>query len=211
MKNIWVFLIVSVLSVGVVFGQDTSPKPRDTALLGSSYVESSVLTQDLKGIPDNLNTALIGVNIPILPSRLDVGGDYNYGWIGGPFPGHIHNIGGSATLYGTVRDGIRPFARARIGYLLSHAKGVGSEHLTEWRASFGVEIHAGRVIFSPQVAYDADTERAPNKLKQLTYQADLDYWFAERVAAFVSIGKTDLQNSTIDPLDYKVGLHFRFR
>jgi hypothetical protein len=189
--------------------EETHESDLTNGLLGTSYVEISYLLQDLQGVSPNLNNAGIGVNLRVVPSLLDLGADYGYGWIDGAFSGQVHQLGGSATLYTTIGT-VKPFLRARLGVVQSHSSFAGNDQLTEWRVGLGLEIPIGKLTLTPQALYSDNDYGAPNRALRWTGQLEANYAFTRCVNGFVAFGYTDFHYSSIDPWDYQVGFRFKF-
>jgi hypothetical protein len=189
--------------------EETRESDLTSGLLGTSYVEISYLLQDLKRVSPNLNNAGIGVNVRVVPSLLDLGADYGYGWIDGAFSGQAHQLGGSATLYTTV-GAVKPFVRGRIGIVESHSSFAGDDQLTEWRVGLGLEIPIGKLTLTPQALYSDNDYGTPNRALRWTCQLEANYAFTRCVNGFVAFGYTDFHYSSIDPWQYQAGFRFKF-
>jgi hypothetical protein len=161
----------------------------------------------MRGVSENLNTATARFNFPVF-AHIDLGADFDHGWIGGPFSGHVNEFSGTATVFGHF-VAVSPFAKARFGTIRSNSA-FGKEDHRIWRVTGGVEIPFSRLTITPMAIYDDDDQDAPNSIKEWTYEALLHYWFTPKIGGFASLGKTDFKNSDIDPKNYKAGLTFRF-
>ena len=201
---------IGVVAAGVSYAQTPAASTSGDGLLGHRYTELSVGIQNIDQLSDHGYSVGASANNPIVPGVLDAGAAYSYSWIRGPFKGHANTIGAYTTAYAPLH-GVKPFAGAALGYQWTSFRFVGSDDQALWGLTAGVEIPAGPgLTITPRINYADDFESSRNSSQQWTYEVEANYWVNRSTAAFVSLGKSDVNRSPLDSWNFEVGLRARF-
>lgn len=207
-KNIT--LALGLVAAGVSYAQTPADLNTNYGLLGHRYTEFNLGLQDVKHSQDHGYSVGALANNPLIPGVLDAGASYSYSWIRGPFKGHANTIGAYTTAYAPFK-GVKPFAGAGLGYQWSSFAFGANDDYGLWGLTAGVEIPAGEgVTITPRINYADDFESSRNSSQVWTYQVEANYWFNAKSAVFGSIGKSDVQRSSLDSWNYEIGLRARF-
>lgn len=204
----------TTLALGLVAAACTSfaqtAATSNNGLLGTGYTEFNYTLGDIDSFSDHEHALSAGMNIPVLPGRLDVGGGYTYSWIRGAARGHANTLSTSATAYVPL-EGAKPFVSGAIGYTWASVPlGLG-DHDAAWSISAGVELPVGAFIVTPKISYADDFNgRIGNSDDLWTYEVEGHYWFSPKAGAYASIGFVDYHRDPVDVWNYRVGLRFKF-
>jgi hypothetical protein len=184
--------------------------PTSNGVLGQSYLEFNYNFADLDSVDDNGHAGTVSLNLPVIPSLLDVGGSYTYSWIGGAARAHANTFTGYANAY-TVLDGAKPFVGAGVGYTWASLPFGLGDHDPFWSLTAGVEIPVGAFTVTPKITYSDDfSGRIGNSDDSWEYAVEGNYWFSPKAGAFASVAKIDYHRDPLDVWSYKVGVRLKF-
>ena len=203
-----ILFALGLLAASASYAQTAPASSSSNGLLGQRYVDVSLGVQDLKDFPDNFYAAGASVNLPAVPSLLDVGASYSYSWLRGTFRGHANTVGVYGTAY-TLLGSAKPFLTAGVGYQWANTR-FGSDSQGLWGLGAGIEIPAGAFTITPRVSYADDFEDGFESTQQWSYGAEGNYWFSPAKAFYVSVGYTDVARSPIEAWNYTAGFRFKF-
>jgi hypothetical protein len=198
-------LALGLAVAGASFAQTSATTT--AGVLGQQFTELSFGSSDIRHISPNFYDLSLSGNVPVSP-HLDLGGSYAYGWIGGAYRGHANQVNGTATFY-TNYSTVKPFVSLGLGYQWASFQG-GSDDFGLWGGAVGVEIPAGAFTFTPRIAYVDDFKGSSQSSQQTSYDVEGNYWVSRTTAVFASVGFTDVNKTSTDSWDYRVGLRLKF-
>jgi hypothetical protein len=203
-------LALGLLAVASTSFAQTATTTSSNGLLGQSYYELNYNLADIDGVGDHFHGATVALNVPVLPSLLDVGGSYTYSWFKGPARGHGNTFAAYANAYVPL-EGAKPFVGASVNYSWVSLPLDLGDHDGAWDLTAGVEVPFGSFVFTPKITYSDDFNgKIGNSDDSWTYAIEGHYWFSPKAGAFATVAKIDNHRDPVDIWSYTVGLRFRF-
>jgi hypothetical protein len=203
------FALGALAAAGAIHAQTAAASGTANGLLGQRYVEAGFGVQDIKHVSSNVYSLGAAVNVPFIPSLVDVGANYSYDWIkSAAFRGHANTFGGDVKVYTTL-SGVKPFVSAGLGWQWSHAFGSSDDNGL-WNAAVGVEIPVAGFTVTPRIVYHDDFQGSRDSSQDWTYEVAGNYWITRTAAAFASVGYADDRGTNFDSWNYRVGLRLKF-
>jgi hypothetical protein len=202
-------LALGLLAAGAAsHAQTTAASSTGNGFLGQRFAEVNLGLQNLRNIHDHSYSTGASVNLPAVPSLLDVGATYDYSWVRGPFRGHANTVGVYAVAY-TPLQGAKPFFGAAVGYQWTSLRFLGSDGEGLWGLTAGVEVPVGVWTFTPRVSFSDDIDTNTGA-QDVTGALEVSRWINTTTAVFGSLSHTDVRRSSLDSWNYTVGLRLRF-
>lgn len=197
-------LAFGLLLAGVGFAQtanDSSP-----GLLGQRYAELGLARHELKFSGDHAYSLGGGVNLPAVPTLLDVSLGYSHQWMRGARRGHSDIFSAMPIAYAPLKE-VKPFVGLGMGW---QTAGFGYEPRGLWGAVAGIEFGSGNFTFTPRINYVDDFEVSRVSVQQWSWAVEGNCWLAPRTGIFASVGRSDVVRNPGRSWDYQIGLRVKF-
>ncbi len=201
-------------------GEESGP-----GVIGKRYAEASLVLIDAKATTRNTYGTNLGGNLPVC-NGLDLNGGYSYSALNHSDPDigalRKHNIGGSAVIYNTIEEGIKPFVSFGLGGAFSDRNfdvGISKKnnrrnHISSnygtWNVGIGAEIPYKWVSVIPSITYNDDFRTNSKSEQYFVYGAEVYSWITPKVAIYVSASWYDQQHVADRNFGVGVGARLRF-
>jgi hypothetical protein len=220
---------VALIAASTVFAQSTNtcplfPKGEESGpgVIGKRYAEAGFGLIDEPHTAHNYYGVSLGGNLPICKG-LDINGGYSHSWFDySPYSNSSHNLGGSAVLYNTIEDGIKPFIAAGLGYTffdenldaefarvnnLRNHLGVDYAY---WSVTVGAEFPYKWVSVIPTISYNDDFQGKSQSSQYFAYSTEVNTWITPKVGVYVSVSYYARQHVPVQTWGGSTGIRFRF-
>jgi len=217
---------IALIAASTVFA-DTCPlfpkgEESGPGVIGKRYAEAGVGFIDEAHTAHNTYGVSLGGNLPICKG-LDLNGGYSHSWFDyNPYSNSSHNLSGSAVLYQTFEEGIKPFIAPSLGYTFfdenldaSYARkyNLRNHHGVDyayWGLTVGAEFPYKWVSVIPTISYNDDFRSRSKSSQYFVYSTEVNTWITPKVGLYVSVSYYAMQHVAIQTWGGGAGVRFRF-